>query len=141
MAFLQVLRLQQRISLDALPFGGIRFNQRRMPKTRLSFNSSKTQVAASDASEAHPVTGSYSLPGGPNGVSNLDIRVFVRKKRVENAALDIESKELEVEKKPIEKTMSGLPDIEEFAYKSANGFTQLSKYIFLAMLSFYNCCV
>uniref|UniRef100_A0A2P2LAA7 Endonuclease III homolog 1ic n=1 Tax=Rhizophora mucronata TaxID=61149 RepID=A0A2P2LAA7_RHIMU len=135
MAFLQVLRLQQRISLDALPFGGIRFNQRRMPKTRLSFNSSKTQVAASDASEAHPVT------GGPNGVSNLDIRVFVRKKRVENAALDIESKELEVEKKPIEKTMSGLPDIEEFAYKSANGFTQLSKYIFLAMLSFYNCCV
>ncbi|KAK9200990.1 hypothetical protein WN944_016191 [Citrus x changshan-huyou] len=56
---------------------------------------------------------------------NPELRVFVRRKRQKNA-LQI-SKEEPKNEAPIEHKSCGLPDIEEFAYKEANGSALSSK--------------
>ncbi|KAK4783887.1 hypothetical protein SAY86_018255 [Trapa natans] len=87
---------------SAIPFSvalGRRING--MPKTRLSprlLHQSKTEVLAADPKP--------------------ELRVFERKKRAKET-IEVEEHELKPESTP--KKICGLPDIEDFAYKSAKG--------------------
>ncbi|GMY32433.1 endonuclease III homolog 1, chloroplastic-like isoform X2 [Fagus crenata] len=90
----------------AIGFGRIRlFSNMSKPKTRLSSKllQSKSQMPGSESS---------------NGDSVPELGVFVRKKRVKKI-VQVEEEEHEAESD--DKKLCGLPDIEEFAYKGANG--------------------
>ncbi|XP_062173152.1 endonuclease III homolog 1, chloroplastic [Alnus glutinosa] len=102
----------------AIGFGRSRlFGSMSKPKTRFSSNplQSKTEIRASE-----PIPGSESSNGG----SVTELRVFVRKKRVKRT---VEVQEEEHEAEPHDGKLCGLPDIEEFAYKRANGSFQSRK--------------
>ncbi|XP_059432517.1 endonuclease III homolog 1, chloroplastic-like isoform X2 [Corylus avellana] len=82
------------------------FRSMSRPKTRFSSKplESKTEIRASEP-----------IP---------ELRVFMRKKRVKRT---IDVQEEEHEAKPQNGKLCGLPDIEEFAYKRANGSFRLRK--------------
>ncbi|XP_012066166.1 endonuclease III homolog 1, chloroplastic isoform X2 [Jatropha curcas] len=97
-----------------LPIAFGRFKCNKMPNTKFSSKilQSKSLILSSDP-----------IPG-PEEDSKPETRVFVTKKRTQKA-LEVAESELKVE--PKKEKLSSLPDIEDFAYKKANGSMPLRK--------------